>query len=176
MSKDEEKEVLKPCPFCGHKTPDMVQPGTSRHSCIVECGWCGCRHESGDEGAQSGTSWNTRADDAIRDQEAAKRVQLEAQIARQAELIKRFGEWDMLDVVADGPFWKSEIEKMRDLTQPTADAFVARIKAEVKEEDAAILKEYVPDFVWEQLPADSAAKQAIGRLLNDASDLRKGKE
>jgi Lar family restriction alleviation protein len=52
---------LKPCPFCGGKA-DMVQPGTRRHSCIVECLNCGCRLESSDEGERSGQSWNSRAE------------------------------------------------------------------------------------------------------------------
>lgn len=53
---------LKPCPFCGGKA-DLVQPGTHRHSCIVECLNCGCRLErleSGDEGEHSGAAWNCR--------------------------------------------------------------------------------------------------------------------
>ena len=52
---------LLPCPFCGHETPGIERPGTSRQSCIVACGHCGTRHESSDEGSDSGASWNTRA-------------------------------------------------------------------------------------------------------------------
>jgi len=55
------RERLLPCPFCGHETPEFVRMGDSRQSCIVECGWCGCTHESSDEGDACGTSWNTRA-------------------------------------------------------------------------------------------------------------------
>jgi Lar family restriction alleviation protein len=51
---------LLPCPFCG-SAAYIEQPGTRRQSCIVECGSCGLRHESGDEGAMCGTSWNRRA-------------------------------------------------------------------------------------------------------------------
>jgi ribosomal protein L37AE/L43A len=54
-------QELKPCPFCGDSGPVIAQPGTARYSCIVECSNCGCRHESGDEGNRSGTSWNERA-------------------------------------------------------------------------------------------------------------------
>lgn len=50
---------LKPCPFCGGEA-DMVQPGTYKYSCIVECQNCGCRLESSDEGEHSGRAWNTR--------------------------------------------------------------------------------------------------------------------
>jgi Lar family restriction alleviation protein len=50
---------LLPCPFCGGAAY-IEQPGTRRQSCIVECGSCGLRHESGDEGAMCGTSWNRR--------------------------------------------------------------------------------------------------------------------
>lgn len=53
---------LLPCPFCGHEEPTFERVGTPRQSCIVICGNCGCRHESSDEGARSGTQWNTRAD------------------------------------------------------------------------------------------------------------------
>lgn len=52
---------LLPCPFCGNDEPAFERTGTSRHSCIVACGNCGCRHESGDEYGNSGKSWNTRA-------------------------------------------------------------------------------------------------------------------
>lgn len=54
-------EALKPCPFCGHETPYFERMGTPRQSCIVVCGDCGARHESGDEGARNGASWNQRA-------------------------------------------------------------------------------------------------------------------
>ena len=53
-------EQLKPCPFCGAEAY-IEQPGTRRQSCIVECGSCGLRHDSGDEGDRCGTSWNRRA-------------------------------------------------------------------------------------------------------------------
>ncbi len=52
---------LLPCPFCGHDTPEFERIGTSSQSCIVACGNCGGRHESGDEYLASGTSWNRRA-------------------------------------------------------------------------------------------------------------------
>jgi Lar family restriction alleviation protein len=51
---------LKPCPFCGNAEPYFERTGTPRQSCIVECGNCGCRHESSDEGDNSGLSWNER--------------------------------------------------------------------------------------------------------------------
>lgn len=53
--------ALLPCPFCGHDTPELERMGTPRQSCIVICGNCGARHESSDEGANSGSSWNERA-------------------------------------------------------------------------------------------------------------------
>jgi hypothetical protein len=52
---------LKACPFCGNPTPRIVRAGTSRQSTQIECGWCGCRHESADEGDQVGQSWNERS-------------------------------------------------------------------------------------------------------------------
>jgi Lar family restriction alleviation protein len=51
---------LLPCPFCGNAEPYFERTGTPRQSCIVECGNCGCRHESSDEGDNSGLSWNER--------------------------------------------------------------------------------------------------------------------
>jgi hypothetical protein len=51
---------LKPCPVCGNAEPYFERTGTPRQSCIVECGNCGCRHESSDEGDNSGLSWNER--------------------------------------------------------------------------------------------------------------------
>jgi Lar family restriction alleviation protein len=51
---------LLPCPFCGHQRPIFERLGSPRQSCIVVCGNCGCRHESSDEGDQSGQSWNDR--------------------------------------------------------------------------------------------------------------------
>lgn len=54
--------ALLPCPFCGNEAPEFERMGTARQSCIVVCGNCGCRHESSDEGARCGSSWNTRAD------------------------------------------------------------------------------------------------------------------
>jgi len=59
MSADEFK--LAPCPFCGGE-PYLKRRGAPHQSCIVVCSNCGCRHESGDEGEESGTSWNRRAD------------------------------------------------------------------------------------------------------------------
>ena len=57
-------EQLKPCPFCGSAEPVFERVGTSRQSCIVVCGNCGARHESCDEGEDSGASWNRRAQPA----------------------------------------------------------------------------------------------------------------
>lgn len=55
---------LKPCPFCGNTEPEFERIGTPRQSCIVVCGNCGARHESSDEGEDSGASWNRRAQPA----------------------------------------------------------------------------------------------------------------
>jgi Lar family restriction alleviation protein len=63
-------EELKPCPFCGGKAI-FVRTGARRHSCIVSCESCGCRHESSDTYDLSGTSWNTRY--AEQELEAVKR-------------------------------------------------------------------------------------------------------
>lgn len=52
---------LLPCPFCGNEEPSFERMGTNRQSCIVVCGNCGARHESGDEYLHSGSSWNERA-------------------------------------------------------------------------------------------------------------------
>lgn len=58
------EHTLKPCPFCGHKTPLVERPGTKSQSCIVACGWCGCRLESNEIGY--GAEWNRRAHDPVK--------------------------------------------------------------------------------------------------------------
>jgi Lar family restriction alleviation protein len=50
---------LAPCPFCGGAA-EFERRGTGRQSCIVVCGDCGARHESGDSGDRCGSSWNRR--------------------------------------------------------------------------------------------------------------------
>lgn len=51
---------LLPCPFCGGK-PYFERMGTGRVSCIIECGYCGCQLETGEEGDRCGQQWNRRA-------------------------------------------------------------------------------------------------------------------
>lgn len=51
---------LKPCPFCGGKAR-LDRVGTHYRSCVVCCDICGCTVESGGEGLECGTLWNTRA-------------------------------------------------------------------------------------------------------------------
>ncbi len=51
-------EELLCCPFCGAKSAYVERAGTSKASCIVVCGECGCRLESNEVG--SGKRWNTR--------------------------------------------------------------------------------------------------------------------
>lgn len=50
---------LLPCPFCGHKEPEIVRYGTRRMSTQYECGMCGCRLETPEEW-DHGHTWNTR--------------------------------------------------------------------------------------------------------------------
>lgn len=69
---------LLPCPFCGHSTPEFERLGTGKQSCIVACGNCGCRHESGDEWDDCGRSWNTRAIESQSAQIAALTAQRDA--------------------------------------------------------------------------------------------------
>ena len=69
-------EALKPCPFCGHDTPEFERLGNRRQSCIVICGNCGCRHESSDEGERCGSSWNERATPAPDAAPEARKVDL----------------------------------------------------------------------------------------------------
>lgn len=49
MGASRENVALLPCPFCGG-TPEVVQEGTPRHSCIIVCSECGCEVESGEIG------------------------------------------------------------------------------------------------------------------------------
>lgn len=78
-------QSLKPCPFCGHDTPEFERIGTSRQSCIVVCGDCGARHESSDEYERSGSSWNQRATPTA--QEAPAEVKLCALVLELAEAV-----------------------------------------------------------------------------------------
>ena len=59
MSATTPSQPLKPCPFCGEAAA-FERLGSGRQSCIVACGSCGARHESGDSGDLSGRSWNRR--------------------------------------------------------------------------------------------------------------------
>jgi Lar family restriction alleviation protein len=51
---------LKPCPFCGGAAV-LVQEGTRRQSCIIECESCGASLGTGETGAACGNAWNRRA-------------------------------------------------------------------------------------------------------------------
>ena len=84
-------ETLKPCPFCGRADIEVERVGTHRASCIVNCGWCGARRESGAEGPGSpAVTWNERADEArIRAESATERT-----AAIVAWLRKRFADTD----------------------------------------------------------------------------------
>ncbi|WP_421710820.1 Lar family restriction alleviation protein [Alcanivorax sp.] len=58
-------DKLKPCPFCGGD-PEYERHGTNRQSCIIACGDCGARIESGETEGLEGGMWNTRtADDEL---------------------------------------------------------------------------------------------------------------
>lgn len=82
-------EELKPCPFCGGEAY-FERMGTSRQSCIVECGRCGVRHESSDEYGRSGQSWNerqpTRAPQAVPALTGWKLVPLEPSVRMLAQI------------------------------------------------------------------------------------------
>jgi Lar family restriction alleviation protein len=52
--------ALKPCPFCGNSDIEIVRVGDRRQSCIMACGWCGCRMESHELGY--GEAWNSRTE------------------------------------------------------------------------------------------------------------------
>lgn len=73
-------DELKPCPFCGGKA-SFERQGTHRQSCIVVCGSCGCRHESGYEYELSACGWNTRAALQSQDREDAPFLQEDDQHA-----------------------------------------------------------------------------------------------
>ena len=74
-------EELKPCPFCGGKAY-FERHGTPRQSCIIECGSCGCRLESSEEGSRCGSMWNRRA-------EQGRSVNAQPQQATDADALRR---------------------------------------------------------------------------------------
>lgn len=76
-------EKLLPCPFCGHETPEFERMGNRRQSCIVICGNCGARHESGDEGSRNGSSWNQRSEPG----QDGLRATLETALARIEDML-----------------------------------------------------------------------------------------
>lgn len=39
---------------------------------------------------------------------------LQGQLTQAYDLLRRIGEWDMLDATADGPYWKAEIKRLLD--------------------------------------------------------------
>ena len=57
---------LLPCPFCGHGPghehggPVYERMGSSRHSSIIKCEYCGCTLESNETDWTSGWKWNRR--------------------------------------------------------------------------------------------------------------------
>lgn len=87
-------EKLKPCPFCGGEAY-FERMGTSRQSCIVECGRCGVRHESSDEYGRSGQSWNerqpTRAPQAV----PALTDEQILDIGYAAKIVRSAGHWPL---------------------------------------------------------------------------------
>jgi len=78
-------DELLPCPFCGHDSPEFERMGTRRQSCIVICGHCGARHESSDEDAESGSSWNQRAAVAAQPEAVGEQSSWQQQIYRARE-------------------------------------------------------------------------------------------
>jgi predicted nucleic acid-binding Zn-ribbon protein len=54
---------------------------------------------------------NKRLQDEVSRLDALIDRGLYAEIERLRGLLKRIGEWDMLDVAADGAYWRSEIDK-----------------------------------------------------------------
>ena len=75
--------ALLPCPFCGHEHPEFERMGDRRQSCIVICGNCGARHESGDEGSRNGSSWNQRSEPG----QDGLRATLETALARIEDML-----------------------------------------------------------------------------------------
>ncbi|MFU1906851.1 Lar family restriction alleviation protein [Bordetella avium] len=61
MTPNTKQTVLEPCPFCGCASAYFERIGTPFQSCVVECGDCGARLETGEEGQDCGCAWNHRA-------------------------------------------------------------------------------------------------------------------
>jgi len=59
MKTNEVRELL-PCPFCGGKA-NIERIGTPRQSCLVACSNCGTFLETGEQGMECGSAWNSRA-------------------------------------------------------------------------------------------------------------------
>lgn len=57
-------------------------------------------------------------EDNFRDPDDAKRLKdklttgIEQAISSERDLLKRIRGWDMMDVTADGPYWRAEIDKV----------------------------------------------------------------
>ena len=104
---------LLPCPFCGGEA-QIEQRGTPRQSCVVECGSCGLRHDSGDEGERCGASWNRRAAlatpaavapavDAGAKTDLVERMKLARQAGLQLRIDSKFGSDHYYSVTGSWP-------------------------------------------------------------------------
>lgn len=66
MMENSMTDKLKPCPFCGSKTPDVVVIQNARHG--VFCDKCGAMHDDDNVGEDDAIrSWNTRAQESPTD-------------------------------------------------------------------------------------------------------------
>lgn len=150
---------LKPCPFCGGEA-EFERLGTGRVSCIVVCYGCGARHESGDSGAASGTSWNRRHTEPPAPRGDARRLVDEAIAAV----------WDIHDR-ADPYRQPAVVALLQALEGRATPAAAVDRPLNVKRELEAALRYQVPELRTVPMYVESCAKCAKAE-----QDLRQIKE
>jgi hypothetical protein len=82
------------------------------------------------------------------------------QIEELRALLKRISEWDMMDVAADGPFWRREIQRVLDHSID-ASQMIARIKP---------MPSRCPDCGWSLPRFDCPHQGCNGVALHKRSD------
>lgn len=189
-------EPLKPCPFCGNKTPEFERLGDWRRSCVVACGGCGARHVSGDEGKHNGSSWNERYGNGadprsipsdirtklIRLRDALVRGSVEDAYHEVYSIadpeFTSFTPWEALEVKVESPeLPATSIDAARALAERIAYAVQSRVTSEdhpdikVMCERRTAIRDQYPELSYGQVLAHCKLDWLTERLAEFAADV-----